>query len=91
MKKARLVVCNDSGLMHLAAAVGARIIAIFGPTHPEEKKPLSAGNIAVWKGEDLECSPCYHDGRFPECEHRNCFKKISPQEIFELVRSCLIK
>ena len=88
MKKARLVVCNDSGLMHLAAAVGARIIAIFGPTHPDEKKPLSAGNIAVWKGEELECSPCYHDGRFPECEHRSCFSKISPQEIFELVRSC---
>jgi lipopolysaccharide heptosyltransferase II len=87
LKKARLVVCNDSGLMHLAAAVGARIIAIFGPTHPEEKKPLSAGNIAVWKGEELECSPCYHDGRFPECEHRSCFKKISPQEIYELTKT----
>jgi len=87
MKKARLVVCNDSGLMHLAAAVGARVIAIFGPTHPDEKKPLSAGNIAVWKGEKLECSPCYHDGRFPECAHRDCFKKISPEEIFALLRS----
>lgn len=86
LKKARLVVCNDSGLMHLAAAVGARIIAIFGPTHPEEKKPLSAGNVAVWKGEELECSPCYHDGRFPECDHRSCFRKISPQEIFELTK-----
>jgi len=87
LKKSRLVVCNDSGLMHLAAAVGARIIAIFGPTHPEEKKPLSAGNIAVWKGEELECSPCYHDGRFPECDHRSCLKKISAQEIFELAQS----
>ena len=86
MKKARLVVCNDSGLMHLADAVGARIIAIFGPTHPEEKKPLSAGNIAVWKGEGLECSPCYRDGRFPECEHRSCLKKTTPQEIFELTK-----
>jgi lipopolysaccharide heptosyltransferase II len=86
MKKARLVVCNDAGLMHLADAVGARVIAIFGPTHPDEKKPLSAGNIAVWKGEDLECSPCYHDGRFPQCAHRSCFKKISPREIFELTK-----
>lgn len=85
LKKAGLVVCNDSGLMHLADAVGARIIAIFGPTHPEEKKPLSAGNIAVWKGEPLECSPCYHDGVFPECGHRECFKRISPREIFDLI------
>ena len=87
MKKARLVVCNDSGLMHLADAVGARIIAIFGPTHPEEKKPLSAGNLAVWKGESLACSPCYHDGAFPECGHRDCMKKITPREIFELIGS----
>jgi heptosyltransferase-2 len=87
MKKSRLVVCNDAGLMHLAAAVGARTIAIFGPTHPEEKKPLSAGNIAVWKGEKLECSPCYHDGKFPECEQRSCLKKTTPQEIFELAKT----
>ncbi len=40
LKKARLAVCNDSGLMHLAAAVGTPIISIFGPTHPGEKKPL---------------------------------------------------
>ena len=86
MKKARLVVCNDAGLMHLAEAVGAHIIAIFGPTNPKEKKPLSSGNIAVWKGEELKCSPCYHDGRFPECDHHNCLKKISSQEIFELTR-----
>jgi lipopolysaccharide heptosyltransferase II len=87
LKKARLVVCNDSGLMHLAAAGGARIIAVFGPTHPEEKKPLAAGNIAVWKGEELECSPCYHDGNFPECEHRECMKKITPREVFELSKT----
>ncbi|MBN2398933.1 MAG: lipopolysaccharide heptosyltransferase II [Candidatus Aminicenantes bacterium] len=87
LKKSRLVVSNDSGLMHLADAVGAKIIAIFGPTHPEEKKPLTAGNIVVWKGEDLECSPCYHDGAFPECRHRSCFKKIFPQEIFELTKT----
>jgi lipopolysaccharide heptosyltransferase II len=84
LKGSLLVICNDSGLMHLADAVGARIISIFGPTHPEEKKPLTAGNIAVWKGEKLECCPCYQDGIFPECGHRDCFKKISPREIFEL-------
>jgi lipopolysaccharide heptosyltransferase II len=89
LKKARLVVCNDSGLMHLAAAIGGRIIAIFGPTHPDEKKPLAAGNIAVWKGEPLACSPCYHDGAFPECEHRECFKKITPWMIFELTKTLL--
>lgn len=87
LKRSQLVVCNDSGLMHLASAVGARVISIFGPTHPGEKKPLNEGSVAVWKGEGLECSPCYHDGEFPKCDHVSCLKKITPQEIFELIQS----
>ena len=87
MKRARLVVCNDSGLMHLAAAVGSRVIAIFGPTHPGEKKPLAEGSFAVWKGEGMDCSPCYHDGIFPKCDHLSCLKKITPREVFDLIRS----
>jgi lipopolysaccharide heptosyltransferase II len=85
MKGSRLVICNDAGLMHLAAAVGARVISIFGPTHPGEKKPLNEGSVAVWKGEGMECSPCYHDGNFPSCAHLSCLKKISPREIFDLI------
>jgi len=85
LKRALLVVCNDSGLMHLAAAVGARVISIFGPTHPGEKKPLQAGSVAVWKGEGMACSPCYHDGAFPRCAHLNCLNKITPREIFDLI------
>ncbi len=86
LKRSRLVVCNDSGLMHLAAAVGARVISIFGPTHPGEKKPLNEGSVAVWKGEGMDCSPCYHDGVFPKCDHVDCLKRISLLEIFELTR-----
>ena len=86
MKGSRLVVCNDSGLMHLAAAVGARVISIFGPTHPGEKKPLNEGSVAVWKGEGMACSPCYHDGVFPTCDHVDCLKRILPLEIFELTK-----
>ena len=85
LKRSRWVVCNDSGLMHLAAAVGARVVALFGPTHPGEKKPLAEGSVAVWKGEGMACAPCYHDGIFPRCGHVSCLNKISPQEIFELI------
>jgi len=85
LKRSRLVVCNDSGLMHLAAAVGARVISIFGPTHPGEKKPLNEGSVAVWKGEGMDCSPCYRDGVFPPCDHLSCLRKITPREIFALV------
>ena len=87
LHRARLAVCNDSGLMHLAAAVGTPVISIFGPTHPGEKKPLQAGSVALWKGEELACSPCYHDGVFPQCDHLSCLKKITPQEIIDLIQS----
>jgi heptosyltransferase-2 len=85
LKKARLAVCNDSGLMHLAAAVGTRVISIFGPTHPDEKKPLQAGSVAVWKGEGMACAPCYHDGIFPPCDHLSCLRNITPKEIFDII------
>ena len=85
LKRSRLVISNDSGLMHLAAAVGARVLAIFGPTHPAEKKPLTPGSRAVWKGEKLACAPCYRDGRFPQgCSRLDCFERVSPQEICRL-------
>lgn len=86
LKLSRWVVSNDSGLMHLAAAVGARVISVFGPTHPGEKKPLNEGSVAVWKGEGMACSPCYRDGVFPRCEHLDCLRQISPLEIFELTK-----
>ena len=86
LKRSRLAVCNDSGLMHLAAAVGARVLSIFGPTHPGEKKPLAAGSASVWKGEKLGCSPCYHDGVFPKCDHLSCLRSITPEEIFDLTK-----
>lgn len=85
MKGARWVVCNDSGLMHLAAAVGGRVISLFGPTHPAEKKPLNEGSVVVWKGDKMACSPCYHDGVFPKCDHISCLRAITPQEIFNII------
>ncbi|MBN2346885.1 MAG: lipopolysaccharide heptosyltransferase II [Candidatus Aminicenantes bacterium] len=89
LKRSQGVVCNDAGLMHLAAAVGARVISIFGPTHPDEKKPLGEGSVAIWKGEELECSPCYHEGAFPKCNHLTCLRKITPQEVFQTAESML--
>ena len=89
MKGSRLVISNDSGLMHVAAAVGVPLIAIFGPTPPEELKPLTSTSVTVWKGEGLECAPCYRDGVFPDCGHRTCLKRITPAEIFGLARRFL--
>ena len=47
-------ICNDTGVMHLAAAVGAPLVAIFGPTDPLEWKPIGKKFIAV-RGENNSC------------------------------------
>jgi heptosyltransferase-2 len=80
---ARAVVANDSGAMHLAAAVGARVIAVFGPTDERKTAPLSSAADApppVIVSADVWCRPCL----LRECpiDHR-CMTRISPQRVFE--------
>ena len=51
-----VLVCNDSGPMHLAAAVGIRMVALFGPTDPRRTGPLGDHHVILRR--DLECAPC---------------------------------
>lgn len=52
-----LLVSNDSGPMHLAAAVGTRTVSLQGPADPAVTRPLGQGHLLVWGG-DLPCIPC---------------------------------
>jgi ADP-heptose:LPS heptosyltransferase len=51
-----LLVCNDSGPMHVAAAVGTPTVALFGPTDPRRTGPLSERRLVLSRG--LDCAPC---------------------------------
>jgi lipopolysaccharide heptosyltransferase II len=54
---ARMLVATDTGVMHLAAAVGTPVLALFGPTSPGRTGPHGAGHRVLRLG--LECSPCF--------------------------------
>lgn len=83
--KAECVIANDSGLMHVAAAVRTPIVGIYGPTSPETYPPLSDSKVICWK--NTLCSPC-HRNRCPYGHHA-CMTGISPQEVFEKLSSLI--
>jgi len=69
---ARLAVSNDSGLMHVAAAVETPIVAVYGSTSPHNTPPLSQHRELVWLG--LSCSPCHK--KVCPLGHLNCLKTL---------------
>lgn len=69
---ARIAVSNDSGLMHVAAAVGTPVVAIYGSTAPANTPPLASRRELVWLG--LDCSPCHQ--RVCPLGHFDCMNRI---------------
>jgi len=79
--RCRLFVTNDSGLMHVAAALGVPVVAIFGSTDPARTAPLGKNCRVVRK--PLPCAPCLKT----HCpEKRECMEKITVDEVYEAAR-----
>ncbi len=82
--KAALVVGNDSGPIHIAAAVGTPVIALYGPTSPTRTGPYG-GNHTVLTSR-LPCSPCFSR----KCNISvACMRDISVDSVFEACKPCL--
>lgn len=79
-REAALVVSGDTGPLHLAAAVGAPIVGIYGPTNPARNGPWSPADICLSR---FERCGCHHERR---CRQRGwCLDDVSVEEVFEAV------
>ncbi len=57
LRQAAVLITNDSGPMHIAAAVGTPVVALFGPTDPRRTGPYGRGHLIL--SQAVECSPCF--------------------------------
>lgn len=84
LAKAGLFITNDSGPMHLAMAMGAPTVALFGPESPIRYGPISNHHTAIYKGYD--CSPCINFAKAKKirCKHhQKCIRDITVDQVFQ--------
>lgn len=85
LKKAKLLVTNDSAVMHLASYLNVPVVAIFGPTNEAKYAPWSENSVVVKK--DIFCRPCEK----AQCRFGTlaCMVCIKPDEVFVQIKSVL--
>ena len=78
-----VVLSNDSGLMHVAAALGKNVIGLYGSTSPDFTPPLSNSKKLI--STDIECRPCFER----ECRfgHLRCLTEIKPERVLDAITS----
>ena len=87
LKKCAVLVSGDTGPLHLATAVGTKVVALFGAADPARTGPVGAGHRVI-QAKDVACVPCCSR----VCNnpaYLDCMEKISAQEVFQVVASML--
>jgi len=79
LKNAALCVANDSGVMHLAAALGTPGVAVFGPTDPAATAPVTDKWLLLYR--QIDCAPCFRR----DCADNKCIKEITPRQALRAV------
>ena len=85
LRRCRLLVGNDSAPIHIAMAMGVPTYSLWGPTNPKRYGDPLPSHTPLFK--EIECSPCYSDGEFPECDDNQCLKAITVDEVWQALQA----
>ena len=86
LRQAAVLITNDSGPMHIAAAVGTPVVALFGPTDPRKTGPYGKGHLVL--SHPVECSPCFSR----DCARAmklECLLEVKPDQVVHAVQQQL--
>jgi ADP-heptose:LPS heptosyltransferase len=78
LERADLVIANDSGPMHIAAALGRPLVTMFGPTNPNRTGPY--GRLDSVVRVEIPCSPCYSR----KCSHVSCMRWLDVEHVLRV-------
>ncbi len=81
----RAMISNDSGLMHVAAAVGIPVTGLYGPTSPQTHPPLAVAREIIWS--QAVCSPCMK--RVCPWRAHSCIEDIAPEDVYGKAQNLL--
>jgi ADP-heptose:LPS heptosyltransferase len=85
----RLLICVDSGPMHLGAALGVPLVCLYGPSAPALTGPVAPPqHTRIIQAEGLSCRPCItpltsFNGEGISCEHNTCMQRIAPEQVLK--------
>jgi len=83
MAAARCVISVDTGSMHLAAALGVPVIALFGPTDPNLTGPYPGMAAIRVLTSGVDCQPCFQTPLQKQCRWNRCMQELSPESVYE--------
>ncbi|KAA3613671.1 MAG: glycosyltransferase family 9 protein [Calditrichaeota bacterium] len=93
LKKCSLAVCNDSGLMHISAALGVPTIGIYGPTDFHRTSHIRYGENHSLVRKEIPCAPCFRmrgDQQVVNCKDRICLESISTDDVMAAIGKTII-
>ncbi len=87
LKRCKVLITGDTGPMHIATAVGTKVVALFGAADPERTGPIGQKNIVI-TAKDVKCIPC----KKRSCHNKiylQCMTEIKPQMVFKKIKELL--